>query len=49
MNRRCHVREVKSPRRVLVLRWVPVRTADGRVRMEARWHLEGSADHPVAA
>jgi len=31
------------------MRWIPVETADGRIRMEARWVLEDSADHPVAA
>ncbi len=43
------MRDAERPTHGLILRWVPVKGADGRVRMEARWLVEGSADHPVAA
>ena len=43
------MRDAERPTSGLTLTWVPVTCADGRVRMEARWLVEDSADHPVAA
>ncbi len=43
------MRDAERPTSGLTLTWVPVTGADGRVRMEARWLVEDSADHPVAA
>lgn len=43
------MRDAERPTHGLTLTWVPVTGEDGRVRMEARWLVEGSADHPVAA
>jgi hypothetical protein len=43
------MRDAERPTHGLTLRWVPVTGADGRVRMEARWLVQGSADRPVAA
>ncbi len=33
------VRTIRSAERTAVMTWVPVTTADGRVRMEMRWHV----------
>jgi hypothetical protein len=43
------MRDAERPTHGLTLTWVPVTGADGRVRMEARWLVEGSADRPMAA
>lgn len=33
------VRQLPKARRRVVLAWVPVTDADGRTRMEMRWHV----------
>lgn len=33
------VRAIRRTKRTTVLAWVPVTGADGRVRMEMRWHV----------
>ena len=35
------VRQLPKTRRTAVLTWVPVTDADGRTRMEMRWHVPG--------
>jgi len=43
------MRDATRPDQRLTMRWIPVQDAQGRIRMEARWVLEETVEHPVAA